>query len=259
MKKRLISALNSIPKERLIGALSTIPLIAASTMSGACGASCPYGLVNDPYPGQCSRFIDLNGDGLCDFSQVAATGQVDQTTQTTPNSNTQSTSSTQGDDDEYTIDTGNMDDQGSGNVSTINDPNSPGFNGDHTALDSTNYHVLPFSILLLAGYFFTHYLFQRGILKPKQHKKIWNILVTMGYLGTGVTGMLLTLIVNLGIRTAHNQGITFWHAELAILMVVGTLIHIHIYRKPFKRMFKVMFGLNLSKRISSVKSLASSK
>jgi len=259
MKKRIIKALNAFPKERLIGALSSIPLIAATTMSGACGASCPYGLVNDPYPGQCPRYLDLNSDGICDLSQLAATAQVDQTTQTTQNSNAQPTSSAQGDDDEYTIGTGDVDDQGSGNVSTITDPNSPGFNGDQTALDATNYHVLPISILLLAGYFFTHYLFQRGILKPKQHKRIWNILVTIGYTGTGITGMLLTLMVNLGIRTAYNQGITFWHAELAILMVVGTLIHIHIYRKPFKRMFKVIFGLKSSKRINSVKSPPSSK
>ncbi|MFA5303240.1 MAG: DUF4405 domain-containing protein [Candidatus Nanoarchaeia archaeon] len=30
---------------------------------------CPYGLVNDPYPGECARYIDLNNDGYCDLSQ----------------------------------------------------------------------------------------------------------------------------------------------------------------------------------------------
>lgn len=31
--------------------------------------SCPYGLTNDPYPGQCVNYIDSNGSGYCDFSE----------------------------------------------------------------------------------------------------------------------------------------------------------------------------------------------
>jgi hypothetical protein len=31
---------------------------------------CPYGLVNDPYPGRCGRYIDTNGDDICDLSQT---------------------------------------------------------------------------------------------------------------------------------------------------------------------------------------------
>ncbi len=30
---------------------------------------CPRGLVNDPYPGECSRYTDTNNDGICDHSQ----------------------------------------------------------------------------------------------------------------------------------------------------------------------------------------------
>lgn len=30
--------------------------------------ACPFGLVNDPYPGQCPRYSDLDGDGICDYS-----------------------------------------------------------------------------------------------------------------------------------------------------------------------------------------------
>lgn len=31
---------------------------------------CPYGLVNDPYPGRCRRYVDTDGDGICDLSRV---------------------------------------------------------------------------------------------------------------------------------------------------------------------------------------------
>jgi hypothetical protein len=32
------------------------------------GVACRFGLVNDPYPGRCRRYVDADGDGLCDYS-----------------------------------------------------------------------------------------------------------------------------------------------------------------------------------------------
>ncbi len=37
------------------------------------GVACPFGIVNDPYPGRCRHYRDSNGDGLCDYS-VAGSG-----------------------------------------------------------------------------------------------------------------------------------------------------------------------------------------
>ena len=42
--------------------------------------NCPKGLVNDPYPGACRRYVDTNGDGICDLSQSEP---VEATTTTT--------------------------------------------------------------------------------------------------------------------------------------------------------------------------------
>ncbi|MBU0586091.1 hypothetical protein KJ780_01115, partial [Candidatus Micrarchaeota archaeon] len=30
---------------------------------------CPFGLVNDSFPGECGRYIDANKDRICDHSQ----------------------------------------------------------------------------------------------------------------------------------------------------------------------------------------------
>jgi hypothetical protein len=40
--------------------------------------ACPYGLVNDPYPGECRSYVDNNGNGLCDLSEpdLVAAGSV---------------------------------------------------------------------------------------------------------------------------------------------------------------------------------------
>ena len=45
-----------------------------STVTGQVArVACPFGLVNDPYPGRCRHYVDANGDGICDYS-VAGSG-----------------------------------------------------------------------------------------------------------------------------------------------------------------------------------------
>jgi hypothetical protein len=250
-KENVNSFIERIPmKKKLLAAVSTIPFIAATTMSGSCATSCPYGMVNDPYPGQCPRYTDINGDGLCDLSQatVAATD-----TSTTSLDDTQTTTTDSGNGNGVNADTTNPDQPLDANATTI--PDSPSLDSGDLNGDPTNYHVLPISLMLIGGYLFTYYLFEKGILKRNKHRRIWNLLVTFGYLGTGVTGVLLTIMINMGIRTALNPSLTFWHAEMAILMVIGTIIHIHIYWKPFKNMFRVLFGniINLRKNPKTAK------
>jgi hypothetical protein len=215
-------------KQKIMGALGVIPFIAASSMQGACASGCPYGMVNDLFPGNCSRYTDLNSDGICDLSQTITTVTSDQTTTSTSDSSSS------------TLTTDNDGNGAHGSPSVDSDSSNATMVPDSGNLDSgsqidpNNYHILPITLLLMGGYIFTYYLFKKGILKPQQHKRIWNLLLMGGYLGTGLTGILLTLMINLSILTIYNPSITYWHAELAILMVIGTLIHIHIYRKPLR-------------------------
>jgi hypothetical protein len=51
-----------IPAIFLLLMMAVIPAVAAWD-------DCPRGLVNDPYPGECSRYTDTNNDGTCDRSQ----------------------------------------------------------------------------------------------------------------------------------------------------------------------------------------------
>ena len=40
--------------------------------SAAQGVACPFGWMNDPYPGQCRRYVDRNGNGFCDLSELGS-------------------------------------------------------------------------------------------------------------------------------------------------------------------------------------------
>ena len=231
LKQKLNSAISSIPmKHRLMSVLASVPILASLALSGnSCAASCPYGLVNDPYPGQCGHYIDTNGDGICDLSQVTAATTTDASTSDATDSNDQ-------------IDANNADvstndhDPSNATVDPSNDSDG-GFFGD-----GDNYFIIPLSLILISGYLFTYYLFKKGVLKRSKHRRIWSLLLTAGYLGSSGTGMLLVLLINLGIKTALNPSLIFWHVELSILMVITTLIHFHIHWKSFKNMFRVLFG-----------------
>lgn len=260
-------------KEKLITAISSVPLVAAATMSAVCAAGCPYGRTC-AYPGHCSRYTDSGGDGICDLSVSATSNSANTETASSSSSGDTSSSTSTG----SSPSSGSSQSQTSNNDqsttsasdpvnTTPNDTNASATTDPGTGLDTgsvqgdhTNYFLFPVSILLVSAYLFTHYLFSKGILKQGTHRRIWNLLLTTGYLGTGITGVLLVLLINMGIRTALNQSITFWHVELAILMFVGTLIHIHLYRKPFKNIFKVLFGFKTNeKRSKTAKSKGISK
>ncbi|MCC7550803.1 MAG: hypothetical protein KO316_04755 [Methanobacterium sp.] len=234
-------------KEKLVSAVSTIPLIAGVTMSSSCGVSCPYGL-SCSYPGECRRYTDAGGDGICDLGQTSSsstdtasssTYDDGSSTSSTDSSSYDPASSAQDQADTSTslVDTGNTNDS---NASAVTDPGS---GVDSSLGDNPNYFVIPVSMLLIGLYLFTSFLFTRGILDQQKHRRIWNILLTAGMAGSGITGILLIMIINLSIKTALNPSLTFWHVELSILMVLATVIHLHLYRKPFKNMFRVLFGI----------------
>ena len=166
--------------EKIISAAVTIPIIAAGTISGVCAAGCPYGLVNDPYPGQCPRYIDVTG-----MVSVIYHKQLHQHLHPhlhdTTNADTNNQASLDG-----TSQDSSLNQNDSVNASAADSGSNLNSFGD-----GGGYHVLPVSILLLGGYFFTHFLFSKGILSRQKHRRLWNLLLTAGYAGTGITGILI--------------------------------------------------------------------
>lgn len=168
---------------------------------------CPYGTVNDPFPGQCPRFIDTNQNGICDHSESPSSGSINNTS--TGPSNGQS---------------------GNGNFTDIQNASS---------VPPENYNLIPLAITTIILYLITYLLYLEDRLSLKIYYSIWKYVLTISFLATGVTGLTLTIFINYGIQSPWNLTIDFWHAEFAILMVVSTLFHLHLYWKPVKKVFKI--------------------
>ena len=174
---------------------------------------CPYGLLNDPYPGQCPRYLDTNQNNICDHSESPSAGSLNNSSITTQT-----------------------------NESSANDENNTNnsFSDIQQArsVPSQSYNLIPIATTTLILYLITYLLYLEDRMKRSIYYAIWKYVLMASFIATGITGLFLTLSINYGIQSSWNLTIDFWHAEFAIIMAVSTLLHIHLYWKQFKRVFK---------------------
>jgi len=172
---------------------------------------CPYGTVNDPFPGQCPRYIDSNQNSICDHSESPSSGSLNNTSTT-----------------------------GQGDNSANNKNSNSSFSDIQNAssVPPENYNLIPLTITTIILYLITYLLYLENHLSRSLYYGIWKYVLLVSFIATGVTGLILTIFINYGIQSSWNLTIDFWHAEFAILMAVSTLLHIHLYWRQVKRVFK---------------------
>jgi len=174
---------------------------------------CPYGFIDDPFPGQCPRYEDTNQDNVCDHSQSPSGSSVN-----------------------------NHSNNGQGNLDREKGENRNNINSSdiQTAkfVPGENYYLIPLTITTIIIYLVTYLLYLESRLRRHIFYKIWNYVLIISFLVTGVTGLIMMIIINYGIISSWNLTIDFWHAEFAIIMATSTLFHLHLYWKQVKKIFK---------------------
>lgn len=173
---------------------------------------CPYGTVNDPFPGQCPRYVDTNQNKICDHSESPSSGSLSNVSTTGQANNSADNKN------------------GTSSSSDIQKANS---------VPPENYNLIPLAITTLIIYLVTYLLYLEHRLTRNLYYAIWKYVLMASFIATGVTGLILTIFINYGIQSSWNLTIDFWHAEFAIVMAVSTLLHLHLYWKQVKRVFKV--------------------
>ena len=160
-----------------------IPMIASSVSAWD---DCPFGEVNDAYPGDCGRYVDTDGDGICDLSQLAPEDR----------------------------------------------------DGQQEAKESTGGRIDYFFIhivFILITFYLVSLLISKKKKKMRQHRKIWNILLLITFLISGIFGILLVLRINYGIEIPLYSDLLFWHVEMGIAMAVISMFHIVWHWRYFKK------------------------
>ena len=171
--------------------LSTIIfiLIAFSSTSIYAWDNCPYGLEDDPYPGECKRYIDTDGDGICDRSQPAPEDR-----DTSISLNEENIEENVKDDNKYFKETdkkiigGIFIAEAASTQKTVSDPSSP----ERKPLPS--YHFLEIFLVSLLIYFGGKFLARKLEVSSCKEKKFWNVFLLISFIGSAGTGMILVFV-----------------------------------------------------------------
>ena len=162
--------------------------------------NCPFGEVNESYPGTCGRYIDTDNDNICDLSQPPPESRV---------------------------------------VIEDNSNNYPNAENNNSKSNSgINYYFVPIAVFLFAVYLISLYLSRIKKIKVSQHRKIWNVILLITFLVSGIFGIILAILISYGIRLDFYSDLLFWHVEFGIAMAIISIFHISWYWKYFRRIFK---------------------
>jgi len=88
------------------------------------------------------------------------------------------------------------------------------------------YHLIPITLILTLIYLTTFFLSKKKIISVILHKRIWNILLLLSLLSSGILGIFLIIKVNFGLNFTLAFNILFWHAELGIVLLVVSVFHV---------------------------------
>lgn len=216
--------------------LSTIIfiLIAFSSISIYAWDNCPYGLEDDPYPGECKRYIDTDGDGICDRSQPAPENR-----NASVILNEENIKEDVKDDNKYFKETdekiigGIFIAEAASNEKTVSDsPPSP----ERKSLPS--YHFLEIFLVSLLIYFGGKLLARKLEISSCKEKKFWNVFLLISFISSAGTGMILVFIRDFEWFKFIDFNFLFWHVEFSIVMALLGVFHALWHLKYYLSIFK---------------------
>ena len=167
---------------------------------------CPHDEIDCAYPGECSRYIDTNDDGICDKSQSAPEDRVESTLVVEVESD-----------------------------SDVQITETPAVIESKT---KATYDLLVIFLALSILYAVSYILSKKKIIRVASHRKIWNILLLVSFLISGSLGILLVIRINYGIAIPLPFNVLYWHVEFSIAMFLISLFHTLWHGAYLKKLFK---------------------
>jgi hypothetical protein len=208
-------------------------LIAFSSISIYAWDNCPYSLEDDPYPGECNRYIDTDGDGICDRSQPTPEDR-----DTSIFLNEENIKENTKDDNKYFKETdekvtgGFFVAEATSTQKTISDPPSP------EKKSPPNYNFIEIFFITLLIYFGVKFLAHKLKITLAREKKFWNIFLLISFIGSAGTGTILVFIRDFDWFRSVNFNYLFWHVEFSITMALLGIFHTLWHSKYYLSIFK---------------------
>jgi hypothetical protein len=211
-----------------------LSLILSAAGYGLAQTGCPFGLIDDPAPGQCGRYVDGNGDNICDLSQdLSQSGGASegeragdpqngkQAPAGEPTENNQADLPGQGSDLDDQPEPQNVPQTAPEQQPESMTVEQPG--GEPLKLNRPNYHpwllLLMVAVLAIAG----------EIWQRRDSKKIvliqtaWNWMLLISFLAGSLTGIYFILPPET--RPAITFNLSYWHSITGLIFIYIGLYH----------------------------------
>jgi len=195
--------------------------------------NCPFGLEDDLYPGECKRYIDTDGDGICDLSQPAPENR-----NTNISLNEENVKENIIDNNKYSEE---IDQKVTGGffiaeAASTQKPVSDSPPPERKSLPDYNFLEIFFISLLI--YFGGKFLARKLKISSCKEKKFWNVFLLISFVGSAGTGMILVFIRDYDWFRSINFNFLFWHVEFSIVMTLLGIFHALWHLKYYLSIFK---------------------
>jgi len=98
---------------------------------------------------------------------------------------------------------------------------------------SGEYNFFAVLAFTLGAYYVSMILVTKKNITLLQHRKFWNIVLLIGFLVSGMFGMLMSFLIDSGIRIPYYTTILWLHVELGIVMAVVSIFHLLWHRRYY--------------------------
>jgi hypothetical protein len=100
------------------------------------------------------------------------------------------------------------------------------------------YHFPQIAIIILIVYLISLFLSKKEKISLVAHRRFWNLLLLISFLGVGISGIFLVLRLDFGINIYWPFNLLFWHVETGITMTLISICHIIWHFSYFKSYIK---------------------
>lgn len=100
------------------------------------------------------------------------------------------------------------------------------------------YNLLLITALTLGGYLCTHLMKRFGLIRQITHRRIWNTVLLITFLFSGLLGLMLVVQINYNILGDWYLLFLDLHVEFGISMALVSVIHALWHVKYYKQLFK---------------------
>lgn len=183
-------------------------------------------------PGRCGRFTDNNGDGFCDYGHLSKPVQGEDTVQKNivPAKKESEPATEKKEEQSYLLqDTDVNVLQDSVSIVSEEEPASPA--------SSKKYHFITIFLTTLGFYIVSVVLVKTNLISKPVHRKIWNVLLCITFLVSGILGLLLAVFIDYQYYPSVYMLLVRLHVQFGIVMAIISLFHLFWHIPYYKSLF----------------------